>query len=40
MTKYILDSAAEPFIGLMKVERVYDAEGLELMLNQGVIPWT
>lgn len=36
VTKYLLDSVADPFLGrVLKVERVYDAEGTELMLNRG-----
>lgn len=36
VTKYLLDSAGDPFLGrVLKVERVYDAEGCELMLNRG-----
>jgi hypothetical protein len=33
--KYILDSQADPFTGLMKIERVYAQDGTELMLNRG-----
>lgn len=38
--KYLLDTAADPFTGeLLKVERVYAADGSELLLNGGGDTW-
>lgn len=38
-TKYLMDSLDDPFLGdVMKIERVYDAKGMELWLNSGNHP--
>ena len=35
VTKYLIDSAADPFIGrVLKIVKVFDAKGCELQLNQ------